>query len=77
MSDEVKNPNRDPNHEAPKVIDSETFKKLTDAVLESNGVPRKELFEYPYNEFESRKLIEKAEKTVIKIARILELRIQR
>lgn len=77
MSDEVKNPNHDPNHEVPKVIDTDTFAKLTDAVLESNGVPRKELFEYPYNEFESRKLIEKAEKTVIKIARILELRIQR
>lgn len=77
MSDGVKNPNYNPSAEPPRTINSETFAKLTDAVLESNGVPRKELYEYPYNEFESRKLIEKAEKTVIKIARILELRIQR
>jgi hypothetical protein len=77
MSDGVKNPNYNPNHGTPKVIDSAVFQKLTDVILESNGVPRKHLNEYPYNEFESRKILEKAEASVIKIARILELRIQR
>lgn len=59
-----------------RVIDKATFRELTDQVLESNGVPRDYLFEYPYNEFESRKLIAKAEETVRKMADILNLRIE-
>lgn len=61
----------------PQVIDKATFRELTGVVLESNGVPRDYLFEYPYNEFESRKLIAKAEATVGKIADILKMRIER
>lgn len=61
----------------PQIISKETFRELTDVVLESNGVPRDYLFEYPYNEFESRKLIAKAESTVGKIADILKIRIER
>lgn len=60
-----------------QVIDKATFRELTDAVLESTGVPRDYLFEYPYNEFESRKLIAKAEETVRKMAKILKLEIER
>lgn len=59
-----------------RVIDKDTFRELTDQVLESNGVPRDYLFEYPYNEFESRKLIAKAEETVRKMANILNIRIE-
>lgn len=58
------------------VIDKATFRELTDQVLKSNGVPRDYLFEYPYNEFESRKLIANAEETVRKMAEILKLRIE-
>lgn len=72
----IPNPNYDPNYGKPKVIDAATFTKLTDAILESNGVPRKELFEYPYNEFESRRMIAKAEATTRKIARILKIQIK-
>jgi hypothetical protein len=61
----------------PQIIDKATFRKLTDQVLESTGVPRDYLFEYPYNEFESRKLIAKAEETVRKMAKILKLKIER
>lgn len=59
-----------------QTIDKATFRELTDQVLESNGVPRDYLFEYPYNEFESRKLIAKAEETVRKLAEILKLEIE-
>lgn len=61
----------------PKIIDKATFRELTDVVLKSNGVARDYLFEYPYNEFESRKLIAKAEETVRKMAEILKLEIER
>jgi hypothetical protein len=61
----------------PQIIDKATFRELTDVVLKSNGVPRDYLFEYPYNEFESRKLIAKAEATVVEIAEILKIRIER
>ena len=61
----------------PQVIDKAKFRELTDVILESNGVPRDYLFEYPHNEFESRKLIAKAEATVVKIAGLLEIRIER
>lgn len=60
-----------------KIISKVTFRELTDVVLKSNGVPRDYLFEYPYNEFESRKLIAKAEETVRKMAEILKLEIER
>lgn len=52
-------------------LDKKTFEKLVDEVLKSNGTPRRELFEYPYNEFESRALIKKAEATVHKMLGIL------
>ena len=61
----------------PKVIDKAKFRELTDQVLQSSGTPRDCLFEYPYNEFESRKLIAKAEETVRKMAAILKLEIER
>lgn len=62
---------------APRVIDKETLREMVDVVLESNGVPRRYLYEYPYNEHESDRLIKNAEKTVESLAEILKIRIDR
>lgn len=48
-------------------LNQKTFEKLVDNVLEYNRTPRKDLFEYPYNEFESRDLIKNAEALVRKM----------
>lgn len=45
-------------------LSQKTFDKLVDNVLEYNRTPRKDLYEYPYNEFESRDLIKAAENLV-------------
>ena len=62
---------------ASRTIDKDTFREMVDVVLESNGVPRRYLYEYPYNEFESARLIKHAEKTVEDLAEILKIRIDR
>lgn len=52
-------------------IDKKTRESLVDVFLEHKGVPRKDLFEYPYNEFESRNLIKAAEASLDKVLHIL------
>lgn len=52
-------------------VSDETRERLVDLFLEHKGVPRKDLFEYPYNEYESRDLINSAEAYVDKVLRIL------
>jgi hypothetical protein len=53
-------------------LDKKTFDQLVDVVLEHGGTPRKYLFEYPYNEFESRRLITTAETAVKRIVAIID-----
>lgn len=53
-------------------LSKETFDRLVDEVLIYNRTPRKELFEYPYNAFESRDIINKAEALVRSMTRIIE-----
>lgn len=52
-------------------VDPKTFEKLVNAVLKAKGTPRRELFEYPYNDFESEDIIKSAEATVREMLRIL------
>jgi hypothetical protein len=52
-------------------LDKKTFDKLVDIVLEHGRTPRKDLYEYPYNEFESRDLIAKAETAVKRIIKVI------
>lgn len=58
-------------------ISQATFEKLVDVMLENAGVPRNDLFEYPYNEFESRDLLKKAEATVRRTLGILNLKVEK
>lgn len=53
-------------------VSKETFEKMVDAVLEYNRTPRRELFEYPHNEWESRTLINNAEAVVRKVLALSE-----
>jgi len=52
-------------------VEPATFEKLVDTVLRAKGVPRNRLYEYPYNDYESRDLIKSAESTVREMLRIL------
>lgn len=54
-----------------KRLDEETKDRLVDVLLEYNRTPRHQLFEYPYNERESNEILEKAERAVHRIVRIL------
>jgi hypothetical protein len=53
-------------------LSKKTFNQLVDIVLEHGRTPRKELFEYPYNEFESRDLIASAERTVKRMIAVID-----
>ena len=53
-------------------VSKKTFDQMVDAVLEYNRTPRKDLFEYPHNEFESRSLIANAEGLVRKVLKLAE-----
>lgn len=52
-------------------VDESTHERLVDSLLDYSGVPRRDLFEYPYNGFESRDRIKAAESTLNKILEIL------
>lgn len=52
-------------------VDSKTFDAMVDVVLRAKGTPRHYLFEYPYNEFESRDILKSAESAVREMLRIL------
>lgn len=54
----------------PAKVSKKAFDEMVDIVLEHGGTPRKDLYEYPYNEFESRALIQKAEAAVKRIVAI-------
>lgn len=54
-------------------LSKKKFNKMVDLVLANGGTPRNYLFEYPYNEFESRALIAKAEKVVNEILHMLDV----
>ena len=58
-------------------ISKETFEKLVDVMLENAGVPRDDLYEYPYNEFESRDLLNKAAASVRRTLSILNLKVEK
>lgn len=53
-------------------LSKKAFDSLVDIVLEHGGTPRRRLFEYPYNEYESRDLIAKAEKAVKSMVAIID-----
>lgn len=53
-------------------VGKKVFNEMVDAVLEYNRTPRRELYEYPYNEFESRDLIANAEGLVRKVLKMAE-----
>lgn len=53
-------------------VSKKVFDEMVDAVLEYNRTPRRELYEYPYNEFESRDLIKNAEGLVRKVLKLAE-----
>lgn len=52
-------------------VDSKTFDAMVDVVLRAKGTPRDDLFEYPYNAFESRDILKSAEGSVYEMLRIL------
>lgn len=54
----------------PAKVSKKAFDEMVDIVLEHGGTPRKDLYEYPYNEFESRALIQKAQTAVSRIVAI-------
>lgn len=53
-------------------VDKKTFEALVDKVLEYNSTPRRELYEYPYNSFQSDDILRKAEKLVRNMLGILD-----
>lgn len=53
-------------------LSKKAFEQLVDIVLEHGGTPRKRLFEYPYNAFESRELTSKAESAVKRILKVID-----
>jgi hypothetical protein len=53
-------------------LSKKTFDSLVDIVLEHGGTPRRRLFEYPHNDFESRDLIAKAESAVKRIVAVID-----
>ena len=48
-------------------LDRETLDKMVNVMLDYNGTPRHRLFEYPYNDYESRAILQKAETAVRRI----------
>lgn len=56
----------------PAQISTEKFNEMVDKVLEYNGTPRRWLFEYPYNSFESNAIIKKAENLVKTMVSVME-----
>lgn len=53
-------------------VTPKVFKKLVDQVLEFNQTPRRFLYEYPYNSFESDAIIKKSENLVKSMVRIID-----
>lgn len=53
-------------------LSKKAFDSLVDIVLEHGGTPRRRLYEYPYNDFESRDLITKAETAVKRIVAVID-----
>lgn len=53
------------------ITENPWFQEAVDVVLAKWKVPRDQLFEYPYNEHESKKLVRQAEDTVKEVARLL------
>lgn len=52
-------------------VSKKTFDQMVNIVLEHGGTPRRHLYEYPYNDYESRALIAKAESAVRSILKVL------
>lgn len=53
-------------------VSKKAFDQMVNIVLEHGGTPRKRLYEYPYNDFESRDLIASAERAVKRIVAVIE-----
>lgn len=53
-------------------VSKKAFDQMVNIVLEHGGTPRKRLYEYPYNDFESRDLIANAERAVKRIVAVIE-----
>lgn len=51
----------------PDLTDADRRDRAQDVVLEFNGTPRRELFEYPYRADESRELITGADRVVVHV----------
>lgn len=54
-------------------VSKKQFDKMVDEALILNGVPRRELNEYPVNEFESRDRLNRAEASVNRMLKTLGL----
>lgn len=56
----------------PKKTEDPVRREAVDLILEFRGVPREYLFEYPYNEHESRARIKEAEGLLDELLKVLE-----